>query len=212
MSSWLLLAVAAAAAATSACDKQGTPAAPGSATAGSGSAGSASARGIAPVAIDAMIDRDHVAVPAAVPHGPYIVDYNCFHSDMPWGKGSQTYNLSFDLGRKQISSLSYNDPGHGETAVPAHVEPGQGEPPLGQAAPPPKPTIAALAPARVAEIGGAVDKLLHGGPYREEYPPSEGTACTLKVRVDGAEPFFTLEKASTSEHDAASALVQALHR
>jgi len=129
-----------------------------------------------------------------IPVGPYVVHYDCFHSDEPFGKGSQYRNTTYDLGAATLASQSYELSGEvGPTAPP----------------PPPQPTITPLAPSRVVRIEAAVKAVLRGGPYKPELPGPEGTPCTLKIEADGRE-VFTLEKAATEQPDLTTDLVRAL--
>jgi hypothetical protein len=127
--------------------------------------------------------------------GPYTVRYDCFHSDQPFGKGSQYRNQSFDLGARtytrQFYELSGEDPG---------PEP---------APPPPPPETKPLAADRVTAINAAVEKTLRGGPYKPEYPVPEGTPCTLVI-LAGDKELYKIEKAAADEPDAVSELVRTL--
>jgi hypothetical protein len=126
-----------------------------------------------------------------IPVGPYVVHYDCFHSNEPFGKGSQYRNATYDLGAKTFSSQAWELKGE------------VGEPNV-----PPAPTVTPLDPSRTAQILAAVQEVLRGGPYKPEYPVPEGTPCTLKIVADGRE-VFTLEKAATENKDAVSDLLHA---
>ena len=124
--------------------------------------------------------------------GPYVVHYDCFHSDEPFGHGTQSRNTTYDLGRKTVTLLAWETKGD-ELAAPPDQKPSE----------PPKPVVSELGSAHLARLEAAVAKVLSGGPYKPEYPVPEGTPCTLLVEAAGAE-VFKLEK------DAATDLVLAL--
>jgi hypothetical protein len=131
----------------------------------------------------------------AVPAGPYVVHYDCFHSDQPFGTGSQYRNVAYDLGAKKVTLVAWETKGNDMAA-----------PPPAEAPPPPTPVVSELGAAHVARMEEAVGKVLRGGPYKPEYPVPEGTPCTLRIEAAGTE-VFKLEKADTTEKDAASELV-----
>jgi hypothetical protein len=136
----------------------------------------------------------------AVPPGPYVVAYDCFHSDMPFGKGAQTNNRSYDLGARTLTSLSYALKGDEDEHPP---RPGDVDP---RKTPP---TITVITPEHAAQIDAAVVRVLAGGHFEPENPVPEGTPCTLTITANGKQ-LFTIEKAYTKQADAVTALVQAL--
>lgn len=150
-----------------------------------------------PVAVDA--DPRMTAVPQPVAPGPYAVAYDCMHSNMPFGKGGWYRNQSADLANNEWALLEVTDPGDDD------------QPPKPNAPPPPvpEPTITPVSVPVSAKLGGAIDRVLAGGPYRAEYPVPEGTPCTLTIRTtgDNAATVFAIEKADTAEHDAVSDLI-----
>lgn len=128
--------------------------------------------------------------------GPYVVHYDCFHSDAPFGKGSQYRNQAFDLGAKTYTRQFYERSGETE---------GSDQP----EAPIPPPETKLLAADRVTAINAAVEKVLRGGPYKPEYPVPEGTPCTLVISA-GTKELFKIDKAAADEPDAVSELVRTL--
>lgn len=135
---------------------------------------------------------DQGAKKKIVPPGPYIVRYDCFHSDQPFGAASSVRNLSFDLGAKTVTTLTY-----------AYQSP------LGADAPSPYgPTVSPLLDPTPAMLEAAVIKVLRGGPYRPEYSASKDRPCELAISAGGVE-VFKLAKAALHEQDAATDLVKA---
>ena len=128
--------------------------------------------------------------------GPYVVHYDCFHSDAPFGKGSQYRNQAFDLGAKTYTHQFYERSGEVDA-------PDKPEPPI------PPPETKPLADDHVAKINAAVEKVLSGGPYKPEYPVPEGTPCTLVINA-GTKEVFKIDKAAADEPDAVSELVRTL--
>ena len=124
--------------------------------------------------------------------GPYTVRYDCFHSNEPFGKGSQYRNQSFDLGARTYTRHYYELTGE-ESEKPQL----------------PPPETRPLAGDRVTAINAAVEKVLRGGPYKPEYPVPEGTPCTLLISA-GPQELFKIEKADADEPDAVSELVRTL--
>ena len=131
----------------------------------------------------------------SIASGPYVVHYDCFHSDAPFGTGEQFRNQSFDLGAKTYSRQFYEQSGGDVT----HEAP----------PPPPPPETKPLADGHVAKINAAVEKVLRGGPYKPEYPVPEGTPCTLVI-TKGDQELFKIDKAAADEPDAVSELVRTL--
>jgi hypothetical protein len=126
--------------------------------------------------------------------GPYVVHYDCFHSDAPFGKGSQYRNQAFDLGAKTYTRQFYERSGD------TPEQPDQ---------PPPPPETQPLADDHVTKIHAAVERVLRGGPYKPEYPVPEGTPCTLVIDA-GTKEVFKIDKAAADEPDAVSELVRTL--
>ena len=110
-----------------------------------------------------------------VPPGPYVIRYDCFHSDQPFGPGNQIRNQSFDLGRKVRTTLAYE---YSSDPLPA-----------GASAVPRVPVDAPIADDKVKRLEAAVVKVLSGGPYKPEYPVPEGTPCDLAISAAGTEVF-----------------------
>jgi len=133
-----------------------------------------------------------------IPPGPYTVRYDCFHSDQPFGSGSQYRNQAFDLGARTYTRQFYEL--SGEEPAPNQPEPSQTPPP---------PETRPLAAERVLAINAAVEKVLRGGPYKQELPVPEGTPCTLVITA-GPKEVFKIEKAAADEPDAVSELVRTL--
>lgn len=131
-----------------------------------------------------------------VPPGPYVVRYDCFHSDQPFGPGNQVRNQSFDLGTKLHTLVEYQysgePPANGPDDASVHA-----------------PVVSPLSDPRVAMLERAAIAVLRGGPFKPEYPVPEGTPCELAISAGGTE-VFKLEKAGTQEKDAASDLVNAM--
>jgi hypothetical protein len=128
----------------------------------------------------------------AIPPGPYTVRYDCFHSNEPFGKGSQTRNQAFDLGARTYTRHFYE-----QVEVSNEVRP----------LPPPE--TQPLSGDRVTAINAAVEKVLRGGPYKPEYPVPEGAPCHLVIS-SGPKELFKIDKAYTKEPDAVSELVGTL--
>ncbi|MBV8756491.1 MAG: hypothetical protein JO257_04415 [Deltaproteobacteria bacterium] len=133
------------------------------------------------------LDPSQRAVVRPVPPGPYTVTYNCEHSNEPFGKGGDINHQMIDLGAKTRVTTAY-----AYTDAPI--------------APPP-PAVANLSPALVAMASDAVDRVLAGGPYTAELPPSEGTVCILTI-AKGAQNLLVIDKADTKQKDAVSDLVR----
>jgi hypothetical protein len=138
--------------------------------------------------------------PKPLPQGPYVVSYNCFHSDEPFGKGSQYRNLSIDLGALTVTTQNYEVTG---TELDRPPQPGV------DPRKPPAPTVAKLEASAAGRLRPLVEAVLRGGPYKEELPVPEGAPCTLAITAGGRQ-VFTIEKAYTNEPDAVTALVKAL--
>ena len=154
-------------------------------------AGLALALALAPIA---AADTAKVAVQHPVPPGPYVVEYNCFHSDMPWGKGSQFDNRSYDLAAKKATAVAGRDDGV----------------PKPEPAPAPKPVVTKLSDERVQKLAAAVAKVLAGGPYAPELPVPEGSPCRLTIYGDKHAVAFAIDKAYTRQADDVTALVKQL--
>jgi hypothetical protein len=146
------------------------------------------------------------AVVKPVPPGPYVVRYNCFHSDMPFGKGAQHRDLTVDLAAKTWTLDAWELTGEEGNGPPP--PPGQQPAPEG---PVHEPEVAVINVDSVAKVEAAVVAVLRGGPFKPEHPVPEGTSCVLLIEANGAR-LFELEKAYTKENDAATDLVKALGR
>jgi hypothetical protein len=128
-----------------------------------------------------------------IPPGPYTVRYDCFHSDQPFGNGSQYRNQAFDLGARTYTRQFYELTGE----------------PTDESLPIPAPETRPLAADHATKINAAVEKVLRGGPYKPEYPVPEGTPCTLLIQAAGKE-LFKIEKAAADNPDEVSELVRTL--
>jgi hypothetical protein len=132
------------------------------------------------------------------PIGPFVVHYDCFHSNAPFGPGEQYRNLTYDLGARTVATQAWettDDP----------TKPLLDDKPK----PPPKPVVAKLSASHVEAIEAAVAAVLRAGKLEPEYPVPEGTPCTLKIERAGKE-VFSLAKASANKKDAATDLLKAL--
>src|SRR5262245_1842460 len=138
------------------------------------------------------LDPSMVAVPKPVPPGPYVVAYDCFHSNQPFGEGSWSKSSSADLGAMQWTWLEVTR----TTDDPQPNEP-----------PPPQPTTAPVSAASAATLNAAIAKIFAGGPYKNEYAVPEGTPCTLSITA-GGKKVFQIDKAFTNEKDAVNDLVR----
>ena len=132
------------------------------------------------------IDPSLRAVVRPVPPGPYSVSYDCDHSNAPFGTGGDVNHQTLDLGAKTRTTLAYQ-----YTDEPV--------------APPP-PVVGNVSATLVAMTADAVDRVLAGGPYKAELPPSEGTACVLTI-AKGPQKLLVIEKADAKQPDAVSELV-----
>jgi len=132
--------------------------------------------------------------PKVVPAGPYKVSYECSHSNEPFGKGGQVSNQTLDLGAKTRTTLAYTY--DGDPAGPTPFVP-------------PPPAVSQLSDPLVAMMNDAVIKVLSGGPYTPELPPSEGTPCLLTITNASGAQLFRIEKADHAQKDAVSELVRA---
>ena len=132
------------------------------------------------------LDPSQRAVVRPVPPGPYTVSYDCEHSNAPFGKGGDVNHQSIDLGAKTRTTTAY-----AYTDAPV--------------APPP-PVVANLSPTLAMMVGDTVERVLAGGPYQAELPPSEGTVCVLTI-AKGTQKLLVIEKADTTQRDAVSELV-----
>jgi hypothetical protein len=152
-----------------------------------------------PVAHDAAgpaadADPRSVLVLKPIAPGPYVVSYDCTHSNMPFGPGGWSRSQSIDLAAHTWTSLEVTTTGK-EDDVPPDRRPA-----------PPQPTVSKASASVVMLISAAVDKVLRGGPYLGEYPVPEGVPCVLAIRA-GPTIVFQIEKAATAERDAVSELV-----
>jgi len=134
------------------------------------------------------------ALPSPLPPGPYVVRYHCFHSDAPAGTGSQTVERTVDLGAATLTAV---DRFVGDDTKPP---------------PPTAPKVVQLDAAAATALRTAVDKVVHGGPYRAEPADPEGTACYLAIGTSATTAFFQIDKSLTNERDAVSELVTLVHR
>jgi len=160
-----------------------------------GANGSAGAT-VPPVVVDAApADPAMRAVPRPVPAGPYLVAYDCSHSNMPFGKGGWSRSTSLDLAKRAWTTLEVTSTGD-EDDLPVATPP-----------PPPRPTVSAASPAVADKIAAAVDKMLAGGPYRSEWPVSEGTPCTLAITTPAGAEVYRIDKAYNVEKDAVNDLI-----
>ena len=159
-------------------------------------------RGTPPAVIDAApaadADPSMVAVPQPVAPGPYVIAYDCSHSNMPFGKGGWYRNQSIDLGTNKWTIL--------EVTITGEDEDRPGGPP-----PPPPPTVTPVSGPVKVQIATTLDRVLGGGPYRPEYPVPEGVPCRLTVSAAGA-VVFAIDKADTKEADLVSELVELLRK
>jgi len=142
----------------------------------------------APMSDAAMVDA---AVADAAAAGPYIVAYDCSHMNAPFGEGGAVFRISYDLGAKTASTLSYEYGKEGPTAI-KHV-----------------PVVKVLAAEKKATLEAAIGKVLGGGPFKPEYPVPEGTSCFLRIAAAGA-AVFEVEKSNPQLHDAATDLIHLL--
>jgi hypothetical protein len=125
------------------------------------------------------------------PPGPYVIGYDCSHSNVPFGEGGDVRNISLDLEAKRRVVLAYHY-GAGSAQAPAF------------------PLATPLSEDEVRKFQTAIDQVLRGGPYRPENPLSEGTPCFLSFSVPGATPFFKIAKATIEQPDAVSALIRSM--
>jgi len=155
---------------------------------GSGS-GSASPSASAPES-----GSDLRTLPATPPPGPYVVRYHCFHSERPTGTGSTTVERTVDLGAQTLTSV---DIMLSDDRVPH---------------PPTAPVVVKLDTATASQLRAAVDRVVHGGPYRAEPADPEGTACALAIGASPTSAFFEIDKSSINQRDAVSELVELIHK
>jgi hypothetical protein len=111
-----------------------------------------------------------------MPTGDVLAVYACSHSARPFGDSFMSHTVSVDLA-------------HAAVAI-DHVEGKEGDEKSKQAKHETKQLIAA----EKVELQELLDAVLKGGPYRAEYPPSEGVSCELSLKIGDAPPFFTIEK------------------
>jgi hypothetical protein len=129
----------------------------------------------------------------AGPPGPFVVAYDCSHSNMPFGPGGWSRSQSANLATHEWTLLEITTTTNTPTPTPP---------------PPPEPTVKPMSVDVVAKLQHAVDAVLAGGPYKPEYPVPEGTPCTLTIKnADTGATVFTLAKADTALHDAVSDLI-----
>jgi hypothetical protein len=139
----------------------------------------------------------------SVPPGPYVVRYECFHSMQPWGKGWSRQTYTTDLAAKTRSTLLEESKGDEMDKPP---------PPPGEQPPvPPAPTISPLAAERIAPIEAAIEKILRGGPYKQENAVPEGISCDLTIEAAGKK-LFSIDKSLHEIKDDVEALLQELSR
>ena len=129
-----------------------------------------------------------------VPAGPYVVRFDCVHSNQPFGPGTQVRNAAWDLGAKQLSVLAYEESGE-----PAEADATERTP-----------VVTPLSSDKVAQIEAAVVAVLRGGPDKPAHPQPRGTPCPLGLRAAGPE-VVKLEKAEAQIDDAATDLVKTLN-
>ena len=167
-----------------ACSSKSEPRVGGSGS-GSGSPAPASAPGSG---------SDLRALPAALPPGPYVVRYHCFHSERPTGTGSTTVERTVDLAAQTLTSV--------DIMLSDDREPH----------PPTAPAVIKLDTATASQLRAAVDRVVHGGPYRAEPADPEGTACALAIGTSPTSAFFEIDKSSINQRDAISDLVELIHK
>jgi hypothetical protein len=135
----------------------------------------------------------------AKPH-PIVqtIAYACFHSDQPFGHGQQDRKVAYDLAAATRTETNDN------------VVNADGPPQEPNA--PNKDThtrvVTKLAPARVDALRTAANEVASGGPYKDEYPVSEGTSCTLTLADPKGAVFFTIVKSDPKIDDAPTRLLK----
>jgi hypothetical protein len=151
--------------------------------------------------------NDHrIRVP---PNPPAVamITFECSHSDMPFGNGSQYSSTVYNLETATWTSDRAN--------TPSTKEPEPPPPPPGSKDAPKDRTkrehsTGAIPPAKVALLRAAVAKVLSGGPYEPEYPVPEGISCHLALAAAAAAPFLVVDKANRENKDAVNDLLNAL--
>ena len=137
----------------------------------------------------------NTTAPKTLPEGPYIIKYDCSHSNQPFGEGGSVSNRSFDLKAGTLTVLAY------EYHDPSKLPPGTKEPEH-------TPQVVPLSTQVIAKLDHAAKRVLAGGPYKPEYPVSEGTPCHLSIDANGKQ-LFAIDKAYTNQADAVTDLVKA---
>lgn len=140
-----------------------------------------------------------VSVP---PNPPAVstVAFDCGHSNMPWGTGSQQSSTVYDLEAGTVTVRTTQTPDAPRGDNPTDVA----------GAPRTTASTTQVPAAKLAQLRTAVAEVVAGGWYEPEYPVPEGTSCTLSLAGRGSPPFFAIAKANTANGDAVAALVKAL--
>lgn len=138
------------------------------------------------------------------------VSYACSHSMQPFGNGSWSRTITYDLDAATVLSIEDNVPSMSEPRPPGLP----GEPPVDAAIPANAPThtedTSALAPAKLSVLRRAVTKVMQGGPYDPEYPPSEGVSCQVVFTAKDGTTILTISKAQRDRKDAVNELLNGL--
>jgi hypothetical protein len=125
----------------------------------------------------------------------------CSHSDMPFGRGSESNTTSYDLTAATRTTDERTSPGEDDPDRP----PDKGKPPVKATH---KHTVTKLAPARVSVLRAAANDAVAGGRYKDEYPVPEGTTCILTIADPNGTRLLKVEKSNPKIDDAATRLVK----
>lgn len=144
------------------------------------------------------LSGDLRSMPSPAPAGNIQIRFECFHSMMPFGKGSRSWSVLIDLAKGTMDSSSTENDGS---------DPDPADPDKGTKR---SQSQTRLDGDRASMLRTKLDAVLRGGPYKCEYPPPEGVSCELALQLEGQNPFFSVIKSSTFETDAASDLVKTI--
>lgn len=133
------------------------------------------------------------------------ITWSCFHSNMPWGDGQQSSSAVYDLDAATATNDTADVPNKPRDAPAPPPGAGAGSDGVKRTH-----RVSTLAADKVVSLRVAAAKVLAGGPYEAEYPPSEGTSCAVELWSATGVSQFKLDKARQGLPDAVNALIKSL--
>lgn len=132
------------------------------------------------------------------------IRWGCFHSNMPWGNGQQSWTVLYDLDAATVTRDIDETPNTPDGVAPPPITDDAGDGGKHEH------TTKPLSPDVVASLRTGAAKVLAKAPYKPEYPVPEGTPCTLELLGAGDASLLRVDKADHKEPDAANAFIQTL--